>query len=271
MTSFKNKKILVCYLFTKFDNKITLLNFVRNYKRYNSGYQHSLLICFKLMNSIQINFFKNILNNIKYIEYIDSSKLNDFDFGSYKRVAKLYPSHVIFFLNSHSYPIKKNWLKIISKHYRNNTILGTTASYESAFSSLRLKKFYKIISYMFRFYKFKNTFKAFPNPHIRTSGFLIKGSDFISFIKNKKINNKEDAWSIESGLNGLTNFFKKKKYNIFVVNSDGVKFTENSWKLSETYVYLKQSKSLISDKHSRKYLKLSARDKLYSSNISWGK
>ena len=116
----------------------------------------------------------------------------------------------------------------------------------------------------------KNTFKAFPNPHIRTSGFLIKGSDFISFIKNKKINNKEDAWSIESGLNGLTNFFKKKKYNIFVVNSDGVKFTENSWKLSETYVYLKQSKSLISDKHSRKYLKLSARDKLYSSNISWG-
>ena len=124
---------------------------------------------------------------------------------------------------------------------------------------------------MFRFYKFKNTFKAFPNPHIRTSSFLIKGSDFISFIKNKKINNKEDAWSIESGLNGLTNFFKKKKYNIFVVNSDGVKFTENSWKLSETYLYLKQSKSLISDKHSRKYLKLSARDKLYSSNISWGK
>ena len=66
------------------------------------------------------------------------------------------------------------------------------------------------------------------------------------------------------------NFFKKKKYNIFVINSDGVKFTENSWKLSETYIYLKQSKSLISDKHSRKYLKLSTRDKLYASKISWG-
>ena len=91
MTSFKTKKILVCYLFTKFDNKITLLNFVRNYKRYNSGYQHSLLICFKLMNSIQISFFKNILSDIEYIEYIDSSKLNDFDFGSYMRVAQNYP------------------------------------------------------------------------------------------------------------------------------------------------------------------------------------
>jgi hypothetical protein len=265
-----NKKILVCYLFTSFDNKQSFINFLKYYKINAAGANHTLLICFKLLNKKKILFFRNKLKSIKYIEFIDPVLFNDFDFGSYKRVSEKYQAHTIFFLNSHSYPIKKNWLKIILKHYRNNTILGTTASYESAFSSLRLKKFYKIISYMFRFYKFKNTFKAFPNPHIRTSSFLIKGSDFISFIKNKKINNKEDAWSIESGLNGLTNFFKKKKYNIFVVNSDGVKFTENSWKLSETYIYLKQSKSLISDKHSRKYLKLSARDKLYSSNISWG-
>ncbi|MDB9807800.1 hypothetical protein OAB83_00580 [Candidatus Pelagibacter sp.] len=265
-----NKKVLVCYLFTAFDNQKTLINFIKYYKINSTGVNHKLLICFKLLGKQKIIFFRKLLKDIKYIEFIDPVSLNDFDFGSYKRVAKSYPSHVIFFLNSHSYPIKKYWLKIILKHYKNNTILGTTASYESAFSSLRLKKFYKIISYIFRFYKFKNSFKAFPNPHIRTSSFLIKGSDFISFIKNKKINNKEDTWSIESGLSGLTNFFKKKKYNIFVINSDGVKFTENSWKLSETYIYLKQSKSLISDKHSRKYLKLSTRDKLYASKISWG-
>ena len=138
MTSFKTKKILVCYLFTKFDNKITLLNFVRNYKRYNSGYQHSLLICFKLMNSIQINFFKNILNNIKYIEYIDSSKLNDFDFGSYMRVAQNYPAFTILFLNSHSYPISNNWLKKMLFHYKKKTLIATTASCESFLTSLKI-------------------------------------------------------------------------------------------------------------------------------------
>jgi hypothetical protein len=270
MTSFKNKKMLVCYLFTKFDNKITLLNFVRNYKRYNSGYQHSLLICFKLMNSIQINFFKNILNNIKYIEYIDSSKLNDFDFGSYMRVAQNYPAFTILFLNSHSYPIKNYWLKILLTHYNPKTLIGTSASNESLLTSLKFKKIHKIISFIIKFYRFKKRFKSFPNPHIRTSSFLIKGSDFISFIKNKKITCKEDTWFIESGLDGLTNYFKRKNYNIFVINSDGLKFTENNWKLSETYNYLNQSKSLISDKHTRKYLKLSNQKRIFSSYNSWG-
>ena len=74
----------------------------------------------------------------------------------------------------------------------------------------------------------------------------------------------------ESGLNGLTNYFKRKKYNIFVINSDGLKFTENNWKLSETYNYLNQSKSLISDKHTRKYLKLSNQKRLLASYNSWG-
>ena len=262
---------LVCYLFTGFDTTKCFIKFIKFYKKYPAGSNHTLLICFKLLDNKRIFFLKKLLKDIKYIEFIDPVLTNDFDFGSYKRVAKNYPSHIIFFLNSHSYPIKKYWLKIILKHYKNNTILGTTASFESTFSSLRLKKFYKIFSYLFKFYKFKNTFKAFPNPHIRTSSFLIKGSDFISFIKNKKINDKEDAWSIESGLNGLTNYFKRKKYNIFVVNSDGVRFTENNWKFSETYNYLKQSKSLISDKHTRKYLKLSNRKRLSTSYNSWGR
>ena len=111
MRSFKVNKILVCYLLTKFDNKKTLLNFIYNYKKNNSGLKHNLLICFKLLNSIQINSFKNILSNIEYIDYIDNSKLNDYDLGSYMRVAQKYPSFIILFLNSHSYPIRKNWLK----------------------------------------------------------------------------------------------------------------------------------------------------------------
>ena len=270
MTNFKTKKVLVCYLFTKFDNKITLLNFVRNYKRYNSGYQHSLLICFKLMNSIQITFFKNILNNIKYIEYIDGSQLNDFDFGSYMRVAQNYPAFTILFLNSHSYPISNNWLKKMLFHYKNKTLVATTASYESLLTSLRLKKFYKFFSYLYKLIKYKKKFNPFPNPHIRTSGFLLKGSDFILFVKSKKFSNKEDAWSAESGINSMTNFFIKKKFNIYIVNSDGKKFIKNEWKFSETYNYALQSKTLISDKHTRKYLKLSSSERLIASYNSWG-
>ena len=266
-----NKKILVCYLFTSFDNKQSFTNFLRYYKINTAGINHTLLICFKLLNKQKILFFRNKLRSIKYIEFIDPVLFNDFDFGSYKRVSEKYRSHTIFFLNSHSYPLKKNWLKKLLYYYKEKTLIGTSASYESLLTSLKFKKIYKIISFLIRLIRYKKKFKTFPNPHIRTSSFLIKGEDFISFIKNKKITNKEDAWFTESGLNGLTNYFKRKKYDIFVINSDGLKFTENNWMLSETYNYSNQSKSLISDKHTRKYLKLSNQKRLSASCTSWGR
>ena len=265
-----NKKILVCYLFTSFDNNQSFINFLKYYKINTAGVNHILLICFKLLNKKKIIFFRNKLKNVKYIEFIDPVLFNDFDFGSYKRVSEKYRSHTIFFLNSHSYPLKKNWLRKLLYHYKEKTLIGTSASNESLLTSLKFKKIHKIISFLIKFIRFKNKFKPFPNPHIRTSSFLIKGADFISFIKNKKITCKEDAWFIESGHGGLTNYFKRKNYNIFVINSDGLKFTESNWKLSETYNHLNQSKSLISDKHTRKYLKLSNQKRLIASYNSWG-
>jgi len=265
------KRILVCYLFTKFDKLNQLKDFIKHYKKHPSGIKHKLLVCFKLIEKKRVVYLRRYFKNIKYIEFIDNSSTNDFDFGSYKRVSKSYLSYNILFLNSHSYPICSGWLRKLTDHLKQNTLIGITASYESMITSLRLKKFYKFFSYLLKLKKYKNFYKSFPNPHIRTSNFLINGNDFYSFIKNKKIINKEDTWQIESGINGITNFFKKKNYKIFVVNSDGKKFVESKWYSSETYNFLNQSKTIISDKHSRKYLKLSKNEKTFSQEKVWGK
>ena len=68
----------------------------------------------------------------------------------------------------------------------------------------------------------------------------------------------------------MTNFFKKKRFNIYVVNSDGHKFKQKNWMNSETYHYKHQSKSIISDKHSRKYLKLNLTKRKISQKAVWG-
>ena len=270
MLNVKINKILVCYLFTKFDNKKTLINFIGNYKKHKSGVKHDLLICFKLLNSVQINSYRSILKNIKHIEYIDNSQLNDFDFGSYMRVAQKHQSFIILFLNGHSYPITNDWLKKMLFHFKSKTLIGTTASNESLLTSLRFKKFYKFFHYFHRFFKYKKQFKSFPNPHVRTTGFMLKGSDFLRFARNMEFKTKEHTWMAESGINGMTNFFIKKKFNIYIVNSDGKRFTKNEWMLSETYNYALQSKSLVSDKHSRKYLKLPSNKRILSQKINWG-
>ena len=254
----------------KFDDENTLLTFLKNYKNFESGHPHELLICFKLLNEEKLMIFRKLLTNITHIEYIDDCTNNDFDLGSYSRVALSYSSRLTFFLNSYSYPICDNWLNIIIKNYEENSILATSASYESLLSSIKLKKFYKILNYFIKLFQYQKLFYPFPNPHIRTTGFLIKGSEYLKFMSNKLIKSKIDVWKIESGKYSLTNYFKSLNYNIFIINSDGEKFLEKDWKISQTYNYSDQNKSIISDRHIRKYHNLSTVEKLRFQNDTWG-
>jgi len=262
---------IVCYIFTVFDKKETLKDFANHYKKYNSGINHELVICFKLFNSLKINELKEYLIDINYTEFIDPSKENDWDFGSYMRVSESFYNKDILFLSSHSYPVCNDWLKKLFIFKNDETVIAPTASYESLVDSIKLKnKFHKIIRYLIRKYKFSKDFNKFPNPHFRTSSFLINSKIFLNYIKDKKLRNKEDTLKIESGKNSLTKYLKNKKIKILVVNSDGEKFEQNNWKYSETYNFLKHDKSIISDKHSRKYLELNNDEKKNARLTVWG-
>jgi hypothetical protein len=261
----------VCYLYTRFDNIQKINNFIKNYKKFKSGLKHQLIICFKLLNDNEIEFIKKSIKDIKFVSFIDPCEDNDWDFGSYKRVAKKYYNKDILFLNSHSYPICHNWLKKLFLYKKKNTIIATTASYESILDSIKLKgKFWKIVRFVSRKWKFSKNFNSFPNPHFRTSSFLINSKYFYNYIKNKKMISKDDTLIIESGKNSLTNYFKKKKFDIFVVNSDGKKFNEKDWSISETYQYKNQQKNIISDKYTRCYLNLNNKKRQLSSFMVWG-
>ena len=191
-------------------------------------------------------------------------------YEAYKRIAEMHYNKQILFMNSHSYPICDNWLLKLTNFSDDNTLIGTSASNESILESIKLKKKYKVFSYIFKKIYYKYKFKPFPNPHIRTSSFLVKGKRFLEYISNKKITSKKDTWMIESGKHSLSNFFKINSYNVYLVNSDGDKFIEEDWKLSETYNYFEQSKSIISDKHTRKYENLNDNDKQISRKRVWG-
>ena len=262
---------IVCYLYTSFDPKKKLIDFINHYRKYKSGLNHKLIICLKLLNSKEIIKTRKYLKNIKYTEFIDPNKTNDWDFGSYKRVAKYFYDKEILFLNSHSYPICNNWLKKLFVHKNKHTVISPTSSYESLVDSIKLKnKFHKIFRYLIRKKRFLKNFDKFPNPHLRTSSFLINSKIFLNYVNNKPLRNKEDTLKIESGKNGLTKYLKKRKIKPLVVNSDGNKFDENNWKYSETYCFEKNDKTIISDKHTRKYLKFSKTKKKNIRLRVWG-
>ena len=265
-----DKKVIVAYLYTKFDIIDNLSNFINYYKKNSAGNKHDLLICYKLLTIDEIEELRKITKNIPHIEFIDDYKINDYDFGSYKRIAKKYPNSPIFFMLGHCYPVSPDWLKKIMSHFDINTLIGSSGSNESIFSSFKIKKKFKLILNLKNYFFLKKNFKNFPNPHLRTTNFVLYGRDFLKFINNKSLKNKKDAWICESGFNGMTNFFLDNGFKIFIINSENMKFSVNDFKLSESYCFKNQSKQLFSDKHSRKYQSLNSNDKLNVSKNVWG-
>ena len=265
-----DKKVIIAYLYTKFDVPENLKNFLLNLKINKPGYEHKLLICYKLLAVSEINVLRKITNAIDHIEIIDKNELNDFDFGSYKRIAEKFPNNPIFFTLGHSYPVSENWLKKIMVYFNKYTFIGTSSSNESIYSSFVEKKGFKTIFNLNNFFFYRKNFSPFPNPHIRTINFILYGNEYLNFVKDKTFFNKKNAWICESGFIGMTNYFKNKQFKIFTVNSDGMSFTQENFKYSETYCFKNQNKQLFSDKHSRKFDQLNRVEKLKISNKVWG-
>lgn len=267
--------LIVVYLCYYKNNFTHVNNFISNYKKYKSGIKHNLLICFKNLDHEKIIFLKKKFKKIKYNFVIDN--FGDFDIGSYFRLAKKFNEKDLFFIGSYSYPVINNWLKIIYKNFSNNTLISSAGSYQSLTSDAFNNSYRYNKNFIFNFFLqiiffFKNIiyFPIFPNPHVRTNCFLIKAKDLLKYPYKLNYKRKFHCWQFESGRLSLTNFLKKKRFNIIVVNSDGNIFNKNSWKYSGTYFYKKQKNIIIRDKHTDLFDNSNKKDRLKLEKMVWG-
>jgi hypothetical protein len=266
-----SKNFVVAYLSSKYVNINSLDNFILNYSKFDPGCEHKLVICFKNLTSEEIAIRKKKLINIKCDYFIDYEKKNDFEWGTLKRLCQKYNKD-IFWLHDHSYPRVKGWLRNIVEIYNKKTIVGCSSSFSSHYSNAFYRKkddtylqiIIKIIKYFFLFPKF-------PNPHLRTTGFLINASDFLMFIKDKKIDSKIDSFKVESGYNSLTNFFLKNEFKIKIVNSDKKSFDLNKSQMSETFAFKQNNLNLISDNQTREFESYDEEKKNKKRLQVWGK
>ena len=265
------KRIIVLYLSSKYTKIINLKNFITNYKKFKPGFKHELIVCFKNLDLKELKKRKKMLKKIKHKEYIDPSTKNDHEWGSISRVSQEFNPSIIFYMNDYSYPVKNNWLKIIASKYKKKRIIGCSGSM-SSWASNSYYRHYKdnYFIYFYKYFYFKLFIAKFPNPHLRANGLLFHTSDYLNFINDKKIETKINSLILESGHKSFTNFFKSKKYEILVVNSDGKLFDEKKWKNSNTFAFKNQEKLLISDKDTRDYLNLNIKQKKKKQIMSWG-
>jgi len=272
MIELKNKPIVVYLAYEPFGIKF-LKNFIKNYEKFPSGFEHELVICFKGFNKKKLKEWENSIK-IGYVKFDDSNQKNDFDIGSFLRIAKKYSNRYILFLGTYTKPITRNWLKIFLNHYKKNSLVGATASYASL-SSMFFNFFFDQHS-KFQQIKWglKHLFyvKLFPNPHIRTTGFFIKSQDLLNLnFDIDKFTNKINTNYFESGRKGLSRKLIKNGFDLILVNSDNESFKIDEWKKSKTFCMENQEKLIFSDNRTEEYENSSTNEKLKRSKFCWGK
>jgi hypothetical protein len=111
-------------------------------------------------------------------------------------------------------------------------------------------------------------FPPFPNPHIRSNGFLVQRERFLG-LRDIKIKSKQDANLFESGRDSITAFFKRAGLATIVVGANGEAFQIKDWPSSRTFRLEDQSNLLISDNHTRAFATMSNGSKLTHTFMTW--
>ncbi|MBZ9656089.1 glycosyltransferase family 2 protein [Phyllobacterium lublinensis] len=111
-------------------------------------------------------------------------------------------------------------------------------------------------------------FPRFPNPHIRSTAFLVRRKDLLAVTLEDK--GKIACCKFESGTEGLSISMMRQGLELLVVGADGVGYSMEQWPTCGAFRSGNQSNLLASDNQTDSYNGYSAEEKLAHRIMSWG-
>jgi hypothetical protein len=112
-------------------------------------------------------------------------------------------------------------------------------------------------------------FPTFPNPHIRTSGFMVRRLQLAAF-EPSQIKTKMDAHAFESSAAGLTAQLRRAGLTAIVVTKDGRGYDVRQWPRSRTFRLGEQQNLILTDNRSRDFAGMSPAERALHVRITWG-
>ena len=261
--------------------------FFTAYKTYPAGCEHDLIVICKGWYDAEERrrLFKMAYDIGAEIVSMPDQGL---DFGAYMRIAPSLPHDWVCFLSTNSRPLVKDWLKkmfIVAQGSEDIGLVGPTGSLGSiagiyvpriSFSGLGSVIQYLVLplrvakSLLLYIIKLRD-FKSFPNPHIRSSSFMVKTCLFKAFSSVRSIpNSKYGAYILESGRRGLSRYILRQGYSIRVVGADGISYEYPQWHESCTFRSGSQSNLLIADRQTDVYKSSDSKARLIVEEVTWG-
>ena len=225
--------------------------FVNSYNRFPAGIPHRLYVIFKgYRDAAHLAEGQTYFVKLPHVAiYTDDA---GFDIGCYKQAATQMEQEFVCFLNTKSEILCPNWLRKLAQHVVKPGVgvAANTGSYESLH--------FKVPA-----------IPPFPNPHIRTNGFLIRRELFLRIAAGFEFRTKEDGWLFESGPNGLSRQLERMGLQRLVVDRAGNAFEPERWPAANTYRSATAT-PIIGDDTSRRYRKADATFQRNEAAITWG-
>jgi hypothetical protein len=112
-------------------------------------------------------------------------------------------------------------------------------------------------------------FPPFPNPHVRSSGFMVRRAQLLEFDPSE-IKTKYDACAFESGIDSLTARVRRQGLAALIVANDGQGYDVADWWRSGTFRQQKEEGLVLADNRSGEFLQMPAGERLTHLRITWG-
>lgn len=238
-----------------------LERFAASYLAHPAGTEHRLLLVFKeYRDPAALDAARAAVAGLGYDElHMPDSCL---DLAAYVSVAEQRPEPWLFFCNSNSELLAGGWLATMLGHARRPGIglVGATASYESFYSAAA--PWEKPLRRL--------RFDPFPNPHVRTNGFLLSRELMLS-LDWPKVRRKHSAWALESGRRSVTRQIAGRGLEPVVVGRDGAAYERDRWPESATFRSGDQSNLLVADNRTRRYDEAPPDERRMLAELAWGR
>jgi hypothetical protein len=183
------------------------------------------------------------------------------DLGAYHAAASELDEGPCCFLNSYSEPLVAGWLASLVAALADPAValVGVGGSCESAYSAsppwLKPRR--------------RRAFDPFPNPHLRTNGFMIERGLLLA-LEWPEVRSKAAALALESGKRSLARQVWERGFDVVVVGRDEVAYRAERWRESGTFRSLGQRNLLIADNRTRQYHHADARLRERLERMAWG-
>jgi hypothetical protein len=240
----------------------TLEEFLAAYDKNPAGVAHRLVM---ILNGFEGDDdprrveVDRLLEGVEHQQIVMAEPVSDL--GAYRETAAQLDARTLCFLNSYSRPLVENWLALLAHASSDSSVgmVGTGGSYESAYSAapfwLRRRR--------------QRDFDPFPNPHLRTNGFMLD-RELLLNLEWPSVRSKAEAWALESGKRSISRQVWERELDVLVIGRDGVAYSSERWRESATFRSGGQRNLLVGDNRTLQYEQADAVMKRRLEEMAWG-